>query len=124
MMKLSPITIAVLLLLLNLSIHHFKTQSLTSPQDISSLKSFISSISPSSILSWSCLASWNFSTADPCLFPSHPTHPRPGWLLRETHSANLPAHFPNHPRPLRRHPVFNFIALQPSIAEYPVEFVH
>ncbi|CAN1216581.1 Brassinosteroid LRR receptor kinase BRI1 [Linum perenne] len=91
MTKLFPITIAVLLL--NLSIHHFKTQSLTSSQDISSLKSFISSISPSSILSWSCLASWKFSAADPCLLPSHRTHPRPGRLLRETHSANLPAHF-------------------------------
>ncbi|CAN1192457.1 DNA damage-repair/toleration protein DRT100 [Linum perenne] len=71
MANLSPTTVAavVFVLLLNLSIHPFKTQSLTSPQDISSLKSFISSISPSSIPSWSCLASWNFSAADPCLLP-------------------------------------------------------
>ncbi|CAN1307546.1 DNA damage-repair/toleration protein DRT100 [Linum perenne] len=71
MAKLSPTTVAAALvvLLLNLSIHPLKTQSLTYPQDISSLKSFISSISPSSIPSWSCLASWNFSAADPCLLP-------------------------------------------------------
>ncbi|KAL5562434.1 hypothetical protein UlMin_032181 [Ulmus minor] len=43
-------------------------QSLTSPADISALKAFKSSIKPSSIPSWSCLASWNFSS-DPCAIP-------------------------------------------------------
>lgn len=43
-------------------------QSLTSPQDISALKAFKASIKPSSIPSWSCLASWDFST-DPCSVP-------------------------------------------------------
>ncbi|EEF43615.1 probable LRR receptor-like serine/threonine-protein kinase At4g36180 [Ricinus communis] len=41
----------------------------TSPQDISALKAFKSSIKPSSIPSWSCLASWDFTLADPCLLP-------------------------------------------------------
>ncbi|KAF3435456.1 hypothetical protein FNV43_RR22545 [Rhamnella rubrinervis] len=44
------------------------TQALTSPSDISALKAFKSSIKPTSIPQWSCLASWDFST-DPCAFP-------------------------------------------------------
>ncbi|CAN0878902.1 Leucine-rich repeat receptor-like protein kinase PEPR1 [Linum grandiflorum] len=60
----------IIIFLLTLSIQPFKSESSTSPLEISALKSFISSISPSSIPSWSCLASWNFSGAgDPCLLP-------------------------------------------------------
>ncbi|XP_050365891.1 leucine-rich repeat receptor-like serine/threonine-protein kinase BAM1 [Argentina anserina] len=43
-------------------------QALTSPSDISALKAFKASIKPSSIPSWSCLASWDFTT-DPCTLP-------------------------------------------------------
>ncbi|XVE93419.1 hypothetical protein REPUB_Repub01dG0190700 [Reevesia pubescens] len=52
------------LLLLYLSL----AQALTSPHDISALKAFKASIKPSSIPSWSCLASWDFTT-DPCTIP-------------------------------------------------------
>ncbi|XP_022762356.1 probably inactive leucine-rich repeat receptor-like protein kinase At3g28040 [Durio zibethinus] len=45
-----------------------QAQGLTSPQDISALKYLKASIKPSSIPSWSCLASWDFST-DPCAIP-------------------------------------------------------
>ncbi|XVE66791.1 hypothetical protein DITRI_Ditri08aG0107500 [Diplodiscus trichospermus] len=45
-----------------------QAQALTSPQDISALKAFKASINPSSIPSWSCLASWDFTT-DPCAIP-------------------------------------------------------
>ncbi|KAM7252497.1 hypothetical protein ACFE04_024380 [Oxalis oulophora] len=41
---------------------------LTWKSDILALKAFKSSIKPSSILSWSCLASWDFSI-DPCALP-------------------------------------------------------
>ncbi|OMO63288.1 hypothetical protein COLO4_32606 [Corchorus olitorius] len=54
----------LLLLLLYVSL----AQALTSPQDISALKAFKASIKPSSIPSWSCLASWDFSV-DPCAIP-------------------------------------------------------
>ncbi|XWS39912.1 hypothetical protein CRYUN_Cryun18bG0095500 [Craigia yunnanensis] len=54
----------LVLLLLSLSL----AQALTSPQDISALKAFKASIKPSSIPSWSCLASWDFTT-DPCAIP-------------------------------------------------------
>ncbi|KAM7470458.1 hypothetical protein LguiA_008641 [Lonicera macranthoides] len=57
------------LLLINLT---FTAQSLTHPSDISALKSFKSSIKPTSIPPYSCLASWNF-TSDPCSAP-HITH--------------------------------------------------
>ncbi|XP_022745787.1 probable LRR receptor-like serine/threonine-protein kinase At4g20940 [Durio zibethinus] len=53
-----------LLLLLYLSLAH----ALTAPQDILALKAFKASIKPSSIPSWSCLASWDF-TSDPCAIP-------------------------------------------------------
>ncbi|XWS54754.1 hypothetical protein CRYUN_Cryun10bG0116100 [Craigia yunnanensis] len=53
-----------LLFLLSLSL----AQALTLPQDISALKAFKASIKPSSIPSWSCLASWDFTT-DPCAIP-------------------------------------------------------
>ncbi|XP_024028950.1 LRR receptor-like serine/threonine-protein kinase FLS2 isoform X2 [Morus notabilis] len=42
---------------------------LTSPSDISALKAFKSAVNPSSIPSWSCLASWDFAAADPCASP-------------------------------------------------------
>ncbi|XP_062105139.1 LRR receptor-like serine/threonine-protein kinase GSO2 [Humulus lupulus] len=42
---------------------------LTAPSDISALKAFKASIKPSSIPSWSCLASWDFAAADPCASP-------------------------------------------------------
>ena len=61
----------LLFLLLHLCLFHTKTlqvQALTSPTDISALKSFKASIKPSSIPPSSCLASWNFST-DPCTVP-------------------------------------------------------
>ncbi|KAJ9175261.1 hypothetical protein P3X46_013832 [Hevea brasiliensis] len=47
---------------------NFLVFALTSPQDISALKAFKASIKPSSIPSWSCLASWDFTT-DPCALP-------------------------------------------------------
>ena len=61
----------LLLLLLHLSLFYtnsVQVQALTSPTDISALKAFKSSIKPSSIPSWSCLGSWNFTT-DPCAIP-------------------------------------------------------
>ncbi|KAK8622302.1 hypothetical protein V6N13_117224 [Hibiscus sabdariffa] len=51
-----------------LLLHLLQAQALTSPADISALKAFKSSIKPSSIPSWSCLASWDFA-ADPCAVP-------------------------------------------------------
>ncbi|KAK4758519.1 hypothetical protein SAY87_019820 [Trapa incisa] len=44
-------------------------KSLTSPSDIAALKAFKSAVKPSSIPPWSCLATWNFSAADPCSTP-------------------------------------------------------
>lgn len=44
-------------------------QSLTLYSDIEALKSFKVSIKPSSIPSYSCLGSWNFTAADPCANP-------------------------------------------------------
>ncbi|KAJ8763335.1 hypothetical protein K2173_002218 [Erythroxylum novogranatense] len=41
---------------------------LTSPHDISALKAFKSSVKPTSIQPWTCLASWDFTT-DPCAIP-------------------------------------------------------
>jgi Leucine-rich repeat (LRR) protein len=61
----------LLLFLLHLAFFCTNTvpvQALTSPTDISALKAFKASIKPSSILPWTCLASWNFNT-DPCAFP-------------------------------------------------------
>ncbi|KAK9286986.1 hypothetical protein L1049_015394 [Liquidambar formosana] len=55
----------LLLLLLHLSVH---VQSATLPSDIIALQALKSSIKPSTIPSFSCLASWNFST-DPCARP-------------------------------------------------------
>ncbi|OMO74009.1 hypothetical protein CCACVL1_17014 [Corchorus capsularis] len=63
MFNISP-SLLLLLLLLYVSL----AQALTSPQDISALKAFKASIKPSSIPSWSCLASWDFSV-DPCAIP-------------------------------------------------------
>ncbi|KAE8698596.1 hypothetical protein F3Y22_tig00110597pilonHSYRG00470 [Hibiscus syriacus] len=61
--KQNPVSILSFLLLL-LS----PSQGLTFPQDILALKAFKASIKPSSIPSWSCLASWDFAT-DPCAIP-------------------------------------------------------
>ncbi|MBA0727340.1 hypothetical protein Golax_000337 [Gossypium laxum] len=69
--KQSPVamfnTLCYLLLLLLL--HFSLSQGLTFPQDISALKAFKASIKPTSIPSWSCLASWDFAAADPCALP-------------------------------------------------------
>ncbi|OWM64826.1 hypothetical protein CDL15_Pgr028543 [Punica granatum] len=43
--------------------------SLTAPSEVAALKAFKSAVKPSSIPSWSCLATWNFSAADPCSSP-------------------------------------------------------
>ncbi|XVF01316.1 hypothetical protein REPUB_Repub04eG0077400 [Reevesia pubescens] len=51
-----------------LLLHFSLALALTSPQDIAALKAFKASIKPSSIPSWSCLASWDFTT-DPCAIP-------------------------------------------------------
>ncbi|KAK8624923.1 hypothetical protein V6N13_089809 [Hibiscus sabdariffa] len=51
-----------------LLLRHSLAQGLTVPQDISALKAFKASIKPTSIPSWSCLASWDFAT-DPCATP-------------------------------------------------------
>ncbi|KAK4802061.1 hypothetical protein SAY86_000264 [Trapa natans] len=48
---------------------HKSVRALTSPSDIAALMAFKSAVKPSSIPSWSCLASWNFSSADPCSSP-------------------------------------------------------
>ncbi|WCJ17792.1 Leucine-rich repeat (LRR) family protein [Euphorbia peplus] len=48
---------------------NFQALALTTPQDISALKAFKASIKPSSIPSWSCLASWDFTAGDPCASP-------------------------------------------------------
>ncbi|GMI88264.1 hypothetical protein like AT2G15320 [Hibiscus trionum] len=51
-----------------LFLHLSPSQGLTFPQDISALKAFKAAIKPTSIPSWSCLASWDFAT-DPCAVP-------------------------------------------------------
>ncbi|KAE9447147.1 hypothetical protein C3L33_20942, partial [Rhododendron williamsianum] len=59
----------LLLLLLHLSLSSLiLSQSLTLPSDIAALQAFKASIKPTTIPSYSCLASWNF-TSDPCSFP-------------------------------------------------------
>ncbi|GMI83682.1 hypothetical protein like AT2G15320 [Hibiscus trionum] len=65
--KQNPVSIfnALCFLLLHLPL----AQGLTFPPDISALKAFKASINPTSIPSWSCLASWDFATADPCATP-------------------------------------------------------
>lgn len=71
MPKLTIPDLLLLLLFLHLPFFYTNTvsvQALTSPTDISALKAFKASIKPSSILPWSCLASWDFNT-DPCAFP-------------------------------------------------------
>lgn len=57
----------LLIPLISLSLFH-TVRARTSPSDIKALKAFKASIKPSSIPSWSCLASWNFSV-DPCSLP-------------------------------------------------------
>ncbi|KFK40008.1 hypothetical protein AALP_AA3G318100 [Arabis alpina] len=61
-MTLSIISILPLLFL-------FTTDALTSQSDISALKAFKAAIKPNSIPQWSCLASWDFTTSDPCTSP-------------------------------------------------------
>ncbi|RWR81411.1 polygalacturonase inhibitor 1-like protein [Cinnamomum micranthum f. kanehirae] len=55
-------------LLLTLIFLTSTVNSLTNPSDVFALNAFKSTISPSSISPWSCLASWNFSS-DPCATP-------------------------------------------------------
>lgn len=62
-MSTHPLFFFVLFSLINAS------RPLTSPSDIAALKAFKSSINPSSIATWSCLATWNFTNADPCSVP-------------------------------------------------------
>ncbi|XP_058070095.1 probable inactive leucine-rich repeat receptor kinase XIAO [Magnolia sinica] len=62
-----PFHLRLLLLLLISSLSPF-VHPMTHPSDVSALISFKSSITPSSIPSWSCLATWNFSF-DPCSSP-------------------------------------------------------
>lgn len=50
-------------------VHRQQALSLTSPSDVAALKAFKSAVVPSSIAPWSCLASWNFSSDDPCSLP-------------------------------------------------------
>ncbi|OVA15903.1 Leucine-rich repeat [Macleaya cordata] len=59
----------LLLLIFSLFIN---LQALTLPADISALQAFKAAIKPTTIPSWSCLGSWNF-TFDPCSLP-HRTH--------------------------------------------------
>lgn len=51
------------------AVHHRQALSITSPSDVAALKAFKSAVDPASIPRWSCLASWNFSAADPCSLP-------------------------------------------------------
>ncbi|KAK1292449.1 hypothetical protein QJS10_CPB17g02269 [Acorus calamus] len=60
------------LLLILLSIQSYAV-SLTAPSDVLALQSIKSSITPSSIPTWSCLFSWNF-TSDPCSLSRIPSH--------------------------------------------------
>lgn len=59
----------LLLLLSSFSTTANVADAATLPSDISALKAFKSSVTPSSIPSWSCLASWDFSATDPCSLP-------------------------------------------------------
>lgn len=56
-------------LLLLISAAAAATTALTHPSDVQALKAFKAAINPNSIPSWSCLASWDFSAADPCALP-------------------------------------------------------
>ncbi|CAH2051797.1 unnamed protein product [Thlaspi arvense] len=47
----------------------FSTDALTSQSDVSALKAFKAAVKPSSIPPWSCLASWDFASSDPCASP-------------------------------------------------------
>lgn len=51
------------------AVHHRQALSITSPSDVAALKAFKAAVDPSSIPPWSCLASWNFSSSDPCSLP-------------------------------------------------------
>ncbi|GMP38399.1 hypothetical protein CsSME_00009652 [Camellia sinensis var. sinensis] len=76
----------LLLLFLHLSLSSLiLVQSSTLPSDISALQAFKSSIKPTSIPSYSCLASWNF-TSDPCSSP-HITHFTCGLTCSTTSAA-------------------------------------
>ncbi|KAL1222460.1 LRR receptor-like serine/threonine-protein kinase GSO1 [Cardamine amara subsp. amara] len=58
-----------LIFLLLLSLFLFSTDALTSLSDVSALKAFKAAVKPNSIPPWSCLASWDFTTSDPCASP-------------------------------------------------------
>ncbi|KAF8404962.1 hypothetical protein HHK36_009857 [Tetracentron sinense] len=64
----NPTLILLLLCLSFLFSKPLHLQALTLSSDISALEAFKYSIKPSTIFSWSCLASWNFSI-DPCSLP-------------------------------------------------------
>uniref|UniRef100_A0A1J3GHB8 LRR receptor-like serine/threonine-protein kinase GSO1 n=1 Tax=Noccaea caerulescens TaxID=107243 RepID=A0A1J3GHB8_NOCCA len=61
-------TLSIFSLLL-LLIFLFTADALTSQSDISALKAFKAAVKPNSIPQWSCLASWDFTTSDPCASP-------------------------------------------------------
>ncbi|KAK9071131.1 hypothetical protein SSX86_009699 [Deinandra increscens subsp. villosa] len=67
-----PLAAVSLLLLLSATAATTTTTTTTLPSDVSALKSIKSAINPATIPSYSCLASWNFSS-DPCSTP-HLTH--------------------------------------------------
>lgn len=56
------------LVLSHFSLSYFTTTvlSLTLASDIAALQAFKAAIDPASVPQWSCLATWNFSAADPC----------------------------------------------------------
>lgn len=100
MRTLSMLNILLSLLLLQISL----AIAITSPQDISALKAFKASIKASSIQPWSCLASWDFTTADPCALPRR-THFTCGLLCssdstRVTHLTLDPAGYSGQLTPL------------------------
>ncbi|KAK1418239.1 hypothetical protein QVD17_27382 [Tagetes erecta] len=74
-------TIISLLLILATTV--ITTTATTVSSDITALKSLKSSINPTTILSYTCLHSWDFTTSDPCS-PPHTTH----FLCGLTCSAN------------------------------------
>lgn len=65
-------TFVCLVLALGL-LHHRPTRALaltaTAPSDVAALAAFKAAVLPSSVPPWSCLASWDFSAADPCATP-------------------------------------------------------
>ncbi|ESQ51015.1 hypothetical protein EUTSA_v10022724mg [Eutrema salsugineum] len=60
-------TLSISFLLLLLFI--FSADALTSQADVSALIAFKAAVKPNSIPPWSCLASWDFASSDPCASP-------------------------------------------------------